>query len=1127
MIRTSKLQSSPKKTSTFSPSPSSSRSSPDAKQETQTAIRKIDRHPQKGLLLKVKINHQHYVIDPDSGSDANIMDESHFKEINQNNKLTLRPIQKSDKLAAVNNEPLDLKGKFTTEISSPSRTIKSTFYVLKNPLNSPPLLSEETLLHLGMLRYCPAGSFASPSVKSVDIKDTLTELQQQHPTVFFGKLGKFTGFQVDLRLEKDAQPMIARARVLPLHLEVPTRKAIDSFVDLEILEWTPIGTAIRFASAIVVVLKKNKEEVRLTIDFRYLNSCLSRARITSKVNLDTLVKTLCGYRLFFKVDIRHAFYTLELTKRSRALTSIATPWGTLQFTRLPMGIKSSSDYFDSAMSVVLSGVPQVIFYRDDILAAARDKEDHDRVLRIVIGRLSEHGFTIDPTKSLFYQESISFLGFRFTKEGVAPDPAKVESIRQAPKPQSKEALISFLCALAFNERFVHRFAEKASSLHDLARSSGPLVWTPATTQAFEELKASLIAEALNKHFDRDKQTCVYVDAGKNAHTIGKRGGFSGVLCQRRSHKDPWEAVCFASKRMTDVQSRWSQAEVECGALTWALTEKFLYYLSGCPRFVVFTDCRCLVPLFNSETRNAPPRIERMILKCQGLDFYLEYLPGKRNPADFLSRNPHQEPGNDHDEERLIKYIRSTNKPPITWDELRSGTTNCEILQKLIKNIAENKWPKDKDTMPYKGIKDELSYIDGILFRGSQIVIPDSLKTEIITKAHKIIPPEPMRPGIADVHHKTGHQGVKQTAKLLRQRFWWPGYTVAVEKAVRACPGCQFITPDQRKDPLVHVPLPPAPFHSLSADFKGPLENGMHLLVIKDSYSKWVEVYPCTGTSLKAVRKFFLRFFSSHGDCAFLKTDGGPPFNSEEFEQFSKKHGFTHHKTVPLNPRQNGEVEVFMKKLKRTVQLSMKLKLNFEEELNRQLQAYRATPHSTTGKSPAELAGKTSFRMNALGDSDSRVMDTPPDRQELEEIVTQQKKKNEKTGRNIKPHDFTVGDKVIVRLDKKYSSAPLYAKDIYTITEVRGTSIKAKTEDGQLIHRNAERFKHYVPPLDIQPPQTPTKKSEEQAPPAIPRLQPQAQDPADPDPPTRTTRSSGTPDNQPWIMGSKKRPRKKK
>ena len=82
----------------------------------------------------------------------------------------------------------------------------------------------------------------------------------------------------------------------------------------------------------------------------------------------------------------------------------------------------------------------------------------------------------------------------------------------------------------------------------------------------------------------------------------------------------------------------------------------------------------------------------------------------------------------------------------------------------------------------------------------------------------------------------------------------------------------------------------------------------------------------------------------------------PSRPSEEFEQFSKKHGFTHHKTVPLNPRQNGEVEVFMKKLKRTVQLSMKLKLNFEEELNRQLQAYRATPHSTTGKSPAELAG---------------------------------------------------------------------------------------------------------------------------------------------------------------------------
>ena len=184
---------------------------------------------------------------------------------------------------------------------------------------------------------------------------------------------------------------------------------------------------------------------------------------------------------------------------------------------------------------------------------------------------------------------------------------------------------------------------------------------PETTKKFEELKEALVSSTLNAHFDRTKMTAVFVDAGKNAHTLGERGGFSGVLCQRRSPEHPWEPVAFASKRMTDVQSRWSQSEVECGALTWALTEKFLYYLSGCPKFVVYTDCRCLIPLFNSETRNAPPRIERMILKCQGLDFIVEYLPGKKNPADFWSRNPVENSGKDHEEQRIVKFIRKNRK----------------------------------------------------------------------------------------------------------------------------------------------------------------------------------------------------------------------------------------------------------------------------------------------------------------------------------------------------------------------------------------------------------------------------------------------------------------------------------
>ena len=85
--------------------------------------------------------------------------------------------------------------------------------------------------------------------------------------------------------------------------------------------------------------------------------------------------------------------------------------------------------------------------------------------------------------------------------------------------------------------------------------------------------------------------------------------------------------------------------------------------------------------------------------------------------------------------------------------------------------------------------------------------------------------------------------------------------------------------------------------------------------------------------------------------------------------FAQRRGFHPRKMTPLNPRENGEVEEYMKNIGKAWEISQALKVPFQEELSRQLQGYRATPHSSTEKSPAELAGKISYSMNALGDSD--------------------------------------------------------------------------------------------------------------------------------------------------------------
>ena len=156
----------------------------------------------------------------------------------------------------------------------------------------------------------------------------------------------------------------------------------------------------------------------------------------------------------------------------------------------------------------------------------------------------------------------------------------------------------------------------------------------------------------------------------------------------------------------------------------------------------------------------------------------------------------------------------------------------------------------------------------------------------------------------------------------------------------------------------------------------------------------------------------------------------------------------------MNPRENGEVESFMKKIKKSYQISKILNVNFEEELKRQLQTYRGTPHSVTLKSPAELAGKVNFAINQLGDSDTQLITTPADREEVENLVTQQKAKNQKSGRNVKPHSFKKGDKVIVRRD----TAKTYQPTVMEVTNVKGQTITAQDSEGKEVRQNSEWFK---------------------------------------------------------------------
>ena len=139
----------------------------------------------------------------------------------------------------------------------------------------------------------------------------------------------------------------------------------------------------------------------------------------------------------------------------------------------------------------------------------------------------------------------------------------------------------------------------------------------------------------------------------------------------------------------------------------------------------------------------------------------------------------------------------------------------------------------------------------------------------------------------------------------------------VETTINTCLACQAVTNTSNLEPLKPNQLPAAPWEEISLDFLGPLPSGEHLLVAMDDYSRFPKVEIVSSTSSKVVIPK-LQMFARQGIPHAVKSDNGPPFNGQDFNDFSKHLGFKHCRITPLWPRANGGEEHFMGPLMKVI-----------------------------------------------------------------------------------------------------------------------------------------------------------------------------------------------------------------
>jgi hypothetical protein len=127
------------------------------------------------------------------------------------------------------------------------------------------------------------------------------------------------------------------------------------------------------------------------------------------------------------------------------MCTIIFPWGKYSYKRLPMGFGGSANIFKAQIMDLMASFEFVQGYMDNLLIIMRGTLDkHLQTMETVLTRLCDAGLKVNAARSLFCAHEIEHLGYILTREGIKPQPKKVQAILTLSPPNNVKELRHFL-----------------------------------------------------------------------------------------------------------------------------------------------------------------------------------------------------------------------------------------------------------------------------------------------------------------------------------------------------------------------------------------------------------------------------------------------------------------------------------------------------------------------------------------------------------------------------------------------------------------------------------------------------------------------------------------------------------
>ena len=329
----------------------------------------------------------------------------------------------------------------------------------------------------------------------------------------------------------------------------------------------------------------------------------------------------------------------------------------------------------------------------------------------------------------------------------------------------------------------------------------------------------------------------------------------------------------------------------------------------------------------------------MMLRLQRFDLNLTYKPGKKMYiADALSRAlPKQSKisSTSHfcDDLETVNFVEDVPISDSTLAKFQVETAKDESLQ-VLSQVIRAGWPTKTSMVPtseqpFFKYRDEMTLQNGLIFKGTKIVVPQSLHRCMLEETDK------------------SHQELQACLRRAIEVFFWPRISAQLKDLIDKCSICQSVKPEQASEPLQPHPVPDRPWQRVATDLF-TFENRNYLVSV-DYYSNFIELDYLANTSSQTVIHKLKMHFATHGVPDYVVSDNGPQYTSSEFRRFATTWKFKYVTTSPHYPQANGMAESAVK----TCKTIMKKALLSKSDPYLGSLDHHNTPNAATGMSPCQ------------------------------------------------------------------------------------------------------------------------------------------------------------------------------